>query len=137
MLNSGEFPDPRDSRSSSGYGVHKYFVKQEEFVLKSSFWTWYNWQSHQQGSRLVGAPIGTTYTNERPSSNQTYPRARCALICLLRACDMNTCCVLGPSESPEAAVGRSQVSLPGWLLLCFDALLKSLVTVKEPYQRVL
>ena len=44
---------------------------------------------------------------------------------------------IGPSESPEAAVGRSQVSLPGWLLLCFDALLKSLVIVKEPYQRVL
>jgi len=29
--------------------------------------------------------------------------------CSLRACDMNVCCILGPSESPEAAVGRSQV----------------------------
>ena len=27
----------------------------------------------------------------------------------VRVCDMNACCILGPSESPEAAVGRSQV----------------------------
>jgi len=28
---------------------------------------------------------------------------------LVQACDMNVCCILGPSESPEVAVGHSQV----------------------------
>jgi len=33
---------------------------------------------------------------------------------------MNVCCILGPRESPEAAVRRSQVSLPEQLLLDVD-----------------
>jgi len=38
----------------------------------------------------------------------------------VRACDMKAWCKLGPSESPEAAVGRSQV-LPEQVLFCLVA----------------
>jgi len=31
---------------------------------------------------------------------------------VVRVCDMNACCILGPSKSPEAAVRRSQVYIP-------------------------
>jgi len=40
----------------------------------------------------------------------------------VRFCDVSACYILGPSESPEAAVGRSQVFFPtraGVVLSCF------------------
>jgi len=36
----------------------------------------------------------------------------CAFIYLMRACDMNACCILVTSESQEAAVRRSQEEIP-------------------------
>ena len=59
---------------------------------------------------LLSCPNERLWFGCAPDVVRRYPLGTCyVLIYLMRACDMNTSCKLGPSECTEAAVGRLQV----------------------------
>ena len=57
----------------------------------------------------------SSYLSESPDAVRRYSlETRCILMYIMRAGDMNACCIVGFSESPEAAIGRLQVQFPTW-----------------------
>jgi len=78
ILNCVEFPNPINNRGGRA-PVFNQAIGLSPKVL--NYWTWYNWQSNQQGSRLVGVLIGSTHRNERPDAVRRYSLGtRCILI---------------------------------------------------------
>jgi len=115
---------PPGSINSSEWGVHQYFIKRKRVGTTwfASLWSvnsctaYAEWSLQPGNANVVLASTrdcGLVVSNTLHNCVLCGGSLRLDLSRPVRACDMmNTCSKFGPSKSPEATVGRSQVFIP-------------------------